>query len=401
MSGELGQLNGLPVSLIIRTTLQDLESRAGVGTTGGGTVMPINDVIRMAGHAHHWLAVFDKATGQALDLFRARRTASPAQRIMLIARDGGCTKPCCTVGAYGAQVHHALSDWADGGNTNVNDMTLACGPDNRLVDKDGGWTTTINDRGDVEWTPPPHLDTGQTRINYYHRPELLLRPPDDDRTKTQNADHRDRRSLPHTVEVARVARRDDDNGLGWTYAVRQTTRRHPRLRRGLRRARGRHDRPGARGGRGQGRHGVAAARTEIHGCVADRCVAGPAESAPRLRLPRLRMARRARRPQVRRVLRERRQGCRRGGDQARRHRRLLRAAFHHRPGCTTRVLAVPAGPAHRTGGAAPRRRPLQTHQLGRRLPLDRRRVTRHSKTPTKRSSTRPDAPATRRRSSTS
>ncbi|GAT12019.1 protein of unknown function, partial [Mycolicibacterium novocastrense] len=36
MSGELGQLNGLPVSLIIRTTLRELESRAGVGTTGGG-----------------------------------------------------------------------------------------------------------------------------------------------------------------------------------------------------------------------------------------------------------------------------------------------------------------------------------------------------------------------------
>nr|CRL66619.1 REP13E12 repeat protein [Mycolicibacterium komanii] len=53
MSGELGRLNGLPVSIIIRTTLQDLESRAGVGTTGGGTVMPITDVIRMAGHANH------------------------------------------------------------------------------------------------------------------------------------------------------------------------------------------------------------------------------------------------------------------------------------------------------------------------------------------------------------
>ncbi|MBY0290862.1 MAG: 13E12 repeat family protein, partial [Mycobacteriaceae bacterium] len=178
MSGDLGSLNGLPVSLIIRTTLQDLESRAGVGTTGGGTMMPIKDVIRLAAHAHHWLAVFDQSTGQALDLFRARRTASPAQRIMLIARDGGCTKPCCTVPAYGSQVHHAVRDWADDGNTNVNEMTLACGPDNRLVGR-GGWTTTINDHGDAEWHPPPDLDTGQTRTNYHHRPELLLRPPDE------------------------------------------------------------------------------------------------------------------------------------------------------------------------------------------------------------------------------
>ena len=176
-SGELGQHNGLPTSIIIRTTLQDLESRAGVGVTGGGTIMPIHDVVRLAGHSNHWLAVFDKSTGQALDLFRSRRIASPAQRIMLIARDGGCTKPCCTVGAYGSQVHHALRDWADDGNTNVNELALACGPDNRLVDKGGGWTTTINIRGEVEWIPPPPLDTGQPRVNHYHRPELLLRPP--------------------------------------------------------------------------------------------------------------------------------------------------------------------------------------------------------------------------------
>ena len=135
MSGRLGQLNGLPVSIIIRTTLQDLESRAGVGVTGGGTVMPITDVIRLGGHANHYLAVFDKATGSALDLFRARRVASPAQRIMLIGRDGGCTKPCCTVGAYGAQVHHAAKDWVNGGNTNVDELGLACGPDNRMVDR--------------------------------------------------------------------------------------------------------------------------------------------------------------------------------------------------------------------------------------------------------------------------
>jgi hypothetical protein len=178
MSGKLGQLNGLPVTIIIRTTLQDLESRAGVGVTGDGTVMPIKDVLRLAKHSHLDLAVFDKATGSALDLFRTRRVASPAQRIMLIARDGGCTKPSCTVGAYGSQVHHATADWADDGNTNVDELGLACGPDNRLVDKDGGWTTTVNACGEVEWAPPPHLDTGQNRVNYYHRPERLVRPPD-------------------------------------------------------------------------------------------------------------------------------------------------------------------------------------------------------------------------------
>ena len=41
---DLGQLNGLPVSIIVRTTLQDLESRAGIGVSGGGTKIPIRDL---------------------------------------------------------------------------------------------------------------------------------------------------------------------------------------------------------------------------------------------------------------------------------------------------------------------------------------------------------------------
>src|SRR3954451_18179113 len=178
-SGELGQHNGLPTSIIIRTTLQDLESRAGVGVSGGGTVIPIGTIIRMAAHANHYLAVFDKATGSALELFRARRVASPSQRIMLIARDGGCTKPGCTVPAYGSQVHHAARDWADYGQTNVDELGLACGPDNRMVGP-GGWETRVNADNDVEWIPPSDLDTGQARINDYHRPERLHRPLDDE-----------------------------------------------------------------------------------------------------------------------------------------------------------------------------------------------------------------------------
>jgi hypothetical protein len=193
-NGELGQHNGLPTSIIIRTTLQDLESRAGVGVTGGGTVMPISDLIRLAARANHYLAVFDKATGSALDLFRARRGASPSQRIMLIARDGGCTKPGCTVPAYGSQVHHAACDWADDGQTNVDELGLACGPDNRAVGP-GGWTTRINARNDVEWIPPAHLDTGQARVNDYHRPERLHRPPDDKLVaRDQPAAHGDSRT---------------------------------------------------------------------------------------------------------------------------------------------------------------------------------------------------------------
>ena len=84
-SGKLGQHNGLPASIIVTTTLKDLEAAAGKGLTDGGTLLPMSDVIRMARHAHHYLAIFDN--GKALALYHAKRLASPAQRIVLYAQN--------------------------------------------------------------------------------------------------------------------------------------------------------------------------------------------------------------------------------------------------------------------------------------------------------------------------
>jgi len=174
-SGQLGQHNGLPVTIIVSTTLAELQSGAGHAVTGGGALLPMSDVIRLAGHSHHYLAIFNQHTEIPLYLGRTRRTASPGQRIVLHAKDRGCSFPGCAVPGYGCQVHHAEKDWANGGHTNIDDETLACGPHNRLV-KEGGWTTRKRKDGRTEWIPPPDLDTGQTRINDHHHPENLLVP---------------------------------------------------------------------------------------------------------------------------------------------------------------------------------------------------------------------------------
>lgn len=83
-SGNLGQHNGLPASIIVTTTLTELEAAAGKGLTGGGTLLPMSDVIRLARHAHHYLAIFDK--GKALALYHTKRLASPGQRLVLYAQ---------------------------------------------------------------------------------------------------------------------------------------------------------------------------------------------------------------------------------------------------------------------------------------------------------------------------
>ena len=178
-SGELGQHNGLPVSIIVSTTLKELQSGGGPAVTGGGTLLPMSDVIRLARHAYHYLAVFDHHTSQPLYLGRSKRIASPAQRIVLYAKDRGCTRPGCTVAGYYCEVHHATKDWVHGGQTNITDLTLACPPDHRLT-QDGGWKTRKRHDGRTEWIPPPHLDTGQPRVNDFHHPENYLIDPEDD-----------------------------------------------------------------------------------------------------------------------------------------------------------------------------------------------------------------------------
>lgn len=40
MSGQLVQHNGLPISIIVITTLKDLAAGAGRGLTAGGTLRP-------------------------------------------------------------------------------------------------------------------------------------------------------------------------------------------------------------------------------------------------------------------------------------------------------------------------------------------------------------------------
>ncbi|MDM3974474.1 HNH endonuclease signature motif containing protein [Mycobacterium marseillense] len=182
-SGKLGQHNGLPASIIVTTTLAELQAAAGRGFTGGGTILPMSDVIRLGRHANHYLAIFDK--GNALALYHTKRLASPGQRIVLYGKDRGCTAPGCTASGYYCEVHH-VTDYASCHTTDINDLTFACGPHHRLI-KPGGWSTRKNAKGDTEWKPPPEFDRGQPHTNTYYHPEKLLRADDDDEADNHGA----------------------------------------------------------------------------------------------------------------------------------------------------------------------------------------------------------------------
>ena len=177
---KLGQHNGLPVTVIVTATLDQLQAGAGVAVTGGGTVVPIRDLIRMASHAHHYLCVYEKHTQRPLYLGRTKRIATGDQRLVLQALERGCTAPGCDVPGYHTEIHH-IDEWANGGATDINKLTLACRTDHGTI-KPGGWRTRKRSDGRTEWIPPPHLPL-RGGTNDFHHPERLL-PNDDDQEST-------------------------------------------------------------------------------------------------------------------------------------------------------------------------------------------------------------------------
>ncbi|MDP7702789.1 HNH endonuclease signature motif containing protein [Mycobacterium sp. TY815] len=174
----LGQHNGLPVTVVVTTTLQELTTATGHGVTASGTVIPMRELVEMASRAVHYLAIFDGHSNRPLYLGRARRIASADQRLALIAAERGCTFPGCDVPADKCEVHH-INEWATGGNTDVDTLTLACAPNHKLIER--GWTTTKFANHRTAWTPPKRFDRGGPRTNDYHHPERLLNDDDDER----------------------------------------------------------------------------------------------------------------------------------------------------------------------------------------------------------------------------
>src|SRR5262249_42055510 len=149
---KLGVHNGLPVTMIASTTLKELISAAGQAVTGGGTLLPMRDLIRMAGHAYHYLAVFDDHQSRPLYLGRSRRIASPDQRVVLYAKDRGCTFPGCDAPGYVSEVHH-VDEWVAGGPTNVDLLTFCRPPPHKLNEM--GWRPRKIPNAATQCIPPP------------------------------------------------------------------------------------------------------------------------------------------------------------------------------------------------------------------------------------------------------
>jgi hypothetical protein len=176
-SGDQPSAGGVPASVIVTISLEELLAKAGLAETADGTQLTPAQLLRIADEAEIWPTIIDR-DGVPLALGRTRRLASPGQTMALIARDAGCSFPGCTHPAAWCDRHHIL-DWILGGPTDLDNLTLLCRYHHtHFLQK--GWSCRINAEGLPEWIPPRGIDQDQQphinpRIRRIHTQQQLDR----------------------------------------------------------------------------------------------------------------------------------------------------------------------------------------------------------------------------------
>lgn len=139
-----------------------------------GSLLSASTARRLACHASVQRIVLGP-TGAVLDVGRDYRTATPAQFVALIARDGGCAFPGCTRPAAWCVAHH-IRHWIDGGETNLDNLVLLCGYHHRVVHHNG-WDVVIGAGDRLPTFYPPRWIDPERKPRRNDRPRLGLTDP--------------------------------------------------------------------------------------------------------------------------------------------------------------------------------------------------------------------------------
>ncbi|WP_461476689.1 DUF222 domain-containing protein, partial [Microbacterium sp. HJ5] len=149
-------------TVVVRVSLDDLQSGSGSATIDGiDQPVSIGMVRRMAASGGVIPCVLG-GDSEILDWGRRKRLFTPAQRLALAERDGGCAM--CGLPPGMTKAHH-LRWWArDAGPTDVDNGILLCETCHHRI-HDNGWEIEIEGRGvdaRVWFIPPAHVDRDRT-----------------------------------------------------------------------------------------------------------------------------------------------------------------------------------------------------------------------------------------------
>jgi hypothetical protein len=164
---DAGTRGGEPPRIIVHATVDQLLELPGAGRATCEQTGPISAVVLRRLKADAALrAVLLAPSGAVLRLGRSVRCITPAQRLALLARDGGCVVPGCTVPSAQLEGHH-VTGWATGGLTNVDQMVLACGPHHTILEL-GTWSVRMVG-GVPQVRAPRWVDPDQHWLHLPHR----------------------------------------------------------------------------------------------------------------------------------------------------------------------------------------------------------------------------------------
>jgi len=143
--------------LIVLIDWETLKS--GVVAAGGicelsdGTPLPVATVRQMACEADI-IPVVLGGHGEVLDVGRARRLATPAQRVALTAMYSTCPEPGCDHPIDGCHAHHTKEWNAHHGQTNLNDLLPVCPGTHTRIHEQGWAVEIIGNHDRMIWTRP-------------------------------------------------------------------------------------------------------------------------------------------------------------------------------------------------------------------------------------------------------
>jgi hypothetical protein len=157
---KLPDTAGVGATMTVNLDYETLLGQVRAATLSDGTRISAGQVRRMACELRLLPQVFD-GHSLPLDLGRAKRTFSRAQRQAAEKRDKGCTFPGCDRPPSWCVGHHGRRRWAHGAGTDLDDIVLICPHHHRYIHAHD-WDVHFAADGTPEWLPPASVDPQRT-----------------------------------------------------------------------------------------------------------------------------------------------------------------------------------------------------------------------------------------------
>jgi hypothetical protein len=155
-SAESPTLGGLPPTLLVTISADELHSDDGVGFVDGTDCTVPAFVARQTACCGGIQSLVIDRDGRIIELGSPNRTFSGQQRRAITARDGGCIIPGCQSPATWCEIHHVIPH-AQGGPTHVDNGVPLCWWHHRTIET-SGWEIRMVD-GLPEVRPPASIDS--------------------------------------------------------------------------------------------------------------------------------------------------------------------------------------------------------------------------------------------------